>query len=395
MRKNLITLFALVLAAPSYAGDAKLSLPSDAPLLAQAGKPLQKPAGGSSDDEEDETPVTPKQQDNTTPPPANNGTTPPPNAGTPPPANAGATAAPAAAGASVSADKAAKEQELVSGAPLYNPNVAVHIVEQKSFSDNGKREVMLFPAMAQVNGKFTQDFGTALGFVWHLNENFGIQLMGQYNWVNEESGFNGELINKVRAEAQAATSLLLVWGAIAGVEVTPLYGKFTFFENTLAHFSIVLNGGAGIGGTRHQLKPHNDPTPASQCESDPATCSATYGDTGSRFMGELGGGFRLQIGKRFSIRLEVRDLVYTARVDSVNGCNSGDLKAMDNALRSGKQPDSANVGAGCNVKAFSGTDPNTHLQRSNDVTIAFNLVKTPSSDVLNNLGMYLGFGFIF
>jgi outer membrane beta-barrel protein len=393
MRTNLIAFFALALAAPSYAGELKTS--SDAPvLLAQAGKPLQKPAGGSSDDEDEETPVTPKQNDNKTPPPADNKTPPANGTATTPPPNTSATAAPAAA-APIAADKAAKEQELVSGAPLYNPNVAVHIVEQKAFSDNGKREVMLFPAMAQVNGKFTQDFGTALGFVWHLNENFGIQLMGQYNWVNEESGFNGELINKVRAEAQAATSLLLVWGAVGGVEVTPLYGKFTFYENTLAHFSIVLNGGAGIGGTRHQLKPHNDPTPMSQCEADPATCSATYGDTGTRFMGELGGGFRLQIGQRFSVRLEVRDLVYTARVDSVNGCNSGDLKAMDNALRAGKQPDSANVGGGCNVKAFTGIDPNTHLQRSNDVTIAYNLVKTPSSDVLNNLGIYLGLGFIF
>ena len=39
--------------------------------MAQAGKPLQKPAGSSSDDEDEETPVTPKQQDNKPPPPDN------------------------------------------------------------------------------------------------------------------------------------------------------------------------------------------------------------------------------------------------------------------------------------------------------------------------------------
>ena len=71
------------------------------------------------------------------------------------------------------------------------------------------------------------------------------------------------------------------------------------------------------------------------------------------------------------------------------------VDSMDDALRTGKKVTDANVGNGCNVKAFDGTDPNTHLNRSNDVTIAFNLVKTPSSDVLNNLGIYLGLGFIF
>ncbi len=383
MRANtLIVLLASLLVAPAWAADAKTQAAPT--LLAQASSAPAK--GPASDEDEDETPVTPKTPEKKAAPGPTGTTAAPAPAPAPAP---GAVAAPGVAPGSP------REQELVSGAPLYNPNVAVHIVEKKAFSDSGKREVILFPIMAQVNGKFTQHFGSSLDFVWHLHENFGIQLMGQYNWVNEEASFNGELVTKVRAEAQAATSLLLVWGAIAGVEVTPLYGKFTFFDNNLAHFSIVLNGGAGLGGTRHQLKPHNDPLPMSQCEADPATCAATFGDTGARFMGELGGGFRLQIGDRFVFRLEVRDLVYTARVDAVNGCNSGDLKAMDNALRQGKTVQDANVGNGCNVNSFFGKDPNTHLDRSTDVTIAYNLVKTPSSDVLNNLGVYLGAAFIF
>src|SRR5262245_588368 len=55
-------------------------------------------------------------------------------------------------------ERAAEEhaQELVSGAPLYNPNVSVHIVQRKAFADVGKREAVLFPAVPQANGKFTQ-----------------------------------------------------------------------------------------------------------------------------------------------------------------------------------------------------------------------------------------------
>ncbi|MFZ5468441.1 MAG: outer membrane beta-barrel domain-containing protein [Myxococcota bacterium] len=274
-------------------------------------------------------------------------------------------------------------QKLVSGAPLFNPNVAVHIVEKKQFSDRNKREVVLYPAAAQVNGKFTQHYGTAATGVYHLHENFGFQVTGQYNWYASESAFNAELIEKVRQEAQAATSLLLVWGAQAGVEVTPLYAKFAYYEDRLAHFSLVINGGAGIGSTRHQLKPANQAGPA------------TFGETGLKYMGSLGAGFRLQLGSRFALRLEVRDLVYTARVDSVNGCVREDLEAMDRVLRAGQSVRSASVSPACRVDTFDGVDENTGQNRSNDVPLAFNLVRTPSSDVLNNVGFYAGFAFLF
>jgi outer membrane beta-barrel protein len=286
------------------------------------------------------------------------------------------------------AAKPGDEQRLVSGAPLYNPNVAVHIVEQKQFSDSGKRELVLFPVALQVNGKFTQHFGTFGSFVWHLQENFGLQITGGYNWYNAESGFNAELVEKVRAEAQAATSLLWTWGVMSGVEVTPLYAKFAFFEGTLANFSVVLSGGAGVGGTRHQLKPES-------VAADGSVSPATYGNTGARFMASLGAGFRLQLGQRFAFRLEVRDVVYTAKVDSVNGCNATDLKAMDDKLRAGQPIESAAVGGSCNVSSFTGTDPNSGYRRSNDVPLALNLVRLPSSDVLNNVGLYIGASFLF
>ena len=240
----------------------------------------------------------------------------------------------------------------------------------------------------QVNGKFTQHFGSQASVVYHLQENFGLQLTGGYNWANSESAFNGELVEKFRAEAQAATSLLWTWGLLGGLEVTPLYGKFAFFEGTLVHFSFVINAGAGIGGTRHQLKPET-------VRADDTLSPSTFGDTGVRFMGSLGAGFRLGIGEHFALRLEVRDVVYTARVERVNGCDAADLKAMDSALKMGKDPATVNVGDACDVATFTGTYSGTDIKRSNDVPLAYNLVKTPSSDVLNNIGLYLGVSFIF
>jgi|APLak6261675434_1056106.scaffolds.fasta_scaffold03787_2 outer membrane beta-barrel protein len=362
----------LILAALLGAGLAHAAPAAvDAPVLTVA---QATPAAASDDDEED---------------PAPGATTPSKPATTPsatPTTAPVKTDAPAAAATGSSANPDA--QKLVSGAPLYNPNVAVHIVEQKAFSDSKKTEIVLYPVAMQVNGKFTQHFGTMGSVVYHLQENFGLQITGGGNWYNVESAFNGELVEKFRVEAQAATSLLWTWGVMGGVEVTPLYGKFTFFEGTLAHFSFVINGGLGAGGTRHQLKPETQRT-------DGTISQATYGDTGARFMGSLGAGFRLQLGQRFAFRLEVRDVVYTARMERVNGCNVDDLRAMDAKIRAGQDPATATVGAGCQVEQFSGTIEGTDIKRSNDVPLALNLVRIPSSDVLNNIGLYLGVSFLF
>lgn len=359
------------------ASTASAAVPVVAPSLvvSQTGG-APKPA--ADDDEDDPVPAPDKKPDA----PATTPTTTPAATATTP----AATTTPAAVGSTAPAS--AGSMKLVNGAPLFNPNVGVHIVEQKRFSDSGRFEVTLYPVSLQVNGKFTQHFGTMGQLTYHLQENFGLMITGGGNWFNSESSLNGELVEKARVEAQAASSLLWTWGVMGGVEVTPFYGKFAFFEGTLAQFSIVLNGGAGIGGTRHQLKPES-------ARQDGSVSPATYGDTGSRFMAGLGAGFRLQLGQRFAFRLEVRDVVYTARVERVNGCGVDDLRAMDNATRAGRPVSSAMVGAGCRLDTFDGTDPDTGLKRSNDVPLALGLVRTPSSDVLNNVGLYAGISFLF
>ncbi|MGQ0507511.1 MAG: outer membrane beta-barrel domain-containing protein, partial [Myxococcaceae bacterium] len=227
MRTLLIAALLLASTRPAFA------VPTSGPLVAQSSS--TRPGDADDDDEEDETPKPAPSDAPVSTPSTTRASTTPPVADT-------------------------REQQLVSGAPLYNPNVAVHIVEKKRFSDSGKHELVLYPAWVQVNGKFTQHAGTAISYVYHLQENFGLQLTPLFNWVATESPFNRELVDKVRVEAQAATSLLLKWGVLAGVEATPLYGKFAFYENTMAHFSLVLNAGAGLGATLHQLTPETTDT---------------------------------------------------------------------------------------------------------------------------------------
>jgi outer membrane beta-barrel protein len=283
------------------------------------------------------------------------------------------------------------QQRLVNGAPLHNPNVAVHVVQKKPFADEGRHEFTLYPMVAQVNGRFTQHAGSALHYTWHLQENFGLQLSSQYNWYSNESLFNLELIDKVREQAQAASALLLVWGAQAGVEVTPLYGKFAFYDDHLLQFSLVLSGGAGIGSTRVLIRPEV----ANEVDGERFVVPARFGDTGAKFLGSVGGGFRVQFGDSMAVRLEVRDLVYTARVDRVDGCNLQDFQQMEDARGRGQDFSQLPLSGGCQYSKFDGEDPETRKNYREDIVLGKDLVGNPSSDVLNNVSFYAGFSLLF
>lgn len=243
------------------------------------------------------------------------------------------------------------------------PAVQVHVVEQRE-AKTGRFEVVLFPAATQLNGAFTQHVGTFGAVTWHVRERFAFQVLGGGNWHNAESAFNASLVENYRVEAQAAASLLWTWGVFGGVEVEPFLAKFTLLNGPLVHFGVVLGGGVGAGGTRHQLKPQTA-TPAS------------YGDTGPRFMGTFAAGFRLALGRHFTVRLDVRDVAYSARIDKVNGCS---LPALTDLIeRPGVQESAECRGFPTQV----------------DASLARALVRTPGSAVLHNVGLYVGAGFVF
>jgi len=322
-----------------------------------------------------------------TPAPEQPAPEPAPEAQTAPPASD----APLASEAELQPVADPNEQRLVNGAPLHNPNVAVHVVQKKRFADEGRHELTLYPAVAQVNGRFTEHAGTAFHYTYHLQENFGLQVSSIYNWYSNESLFNLELIDKVREQAQAASALLLVWGAQAGVEVTPLYGKFAFYDNHLLQFSLVLSGGAGIGSTRVLIRPDV----VNEVDGAQRTVPARFGATGSKFLGSVGGGFRVQFGDSMALRLEMRNLVYTARVDNVDGCDLGDFQKLEDGRGSGSDFSQLGLSGSCQYQKFDGVDPKTKKNYREDIVLGKDLVGNPSSDVLNNLNFYAGFSFLF
>lgn len=256
-----------------------------------------------------------------------------------------------------------------------SPNLRLHTVQKKEFSDSGTHEVVLYPGIVQLNTKFTSHVGFGGQYVYHLHENFALQAMGQYFYVNQQVGFADELVGTAQLSPQAATSLTLQWAATGGFEVTPIYGKFSFYEGAIGHFSVVLTGGAGIGGTRVQLTGADD---------------RAFGQTGNKFVGQVGAGFRVRINDTFLVRLEFRDLVYTATVDTINGCTREDLAQLDAG--------SGSVSGSCQSDKFlgrpsGGGGTTSHLNAQGN--LAKTLLDDMSSDVLNNLGVYGGISYSF
>lgn len=135
----------------------------------------------------------------------------------------------------------------------------------------------------------------------------------------------------------------------------------------LHRFELSLVGFAGALSTRAGLKPES-------ARSDGSISPATTGDTGWRPTIGAGIGVRFEFLERFSLRVDLRESFFSSRVQTVNGCNAQDLRAMDNALRGGRPVTSATLTSGCRVATFDGTDEVTGLKRSNDVPLALGLI---------------------
>jgi outer membrane beta-barrel protein len=298
----------------------------------------------------------------------------------PDPASAAAPGPAAERGAPTVRAAALDAPRVVEGAPLGNANVHVHIVERKPHADGGRHELSLYPAVAQINGSFSTHLGAAAMYSYHLFESLALQVTPIFNYWNQESAFNQELIDKGHQQAQAATALLLRYGALVGLEVTPMVGKFALNQGTLGHFTFVLNAGAGVGSTRVQLRGAQ----TSACDPSTGCLAASFGDTGLKFLGSVGAGFRIFLGARAALRLEVRDVVYTARVDRINGCSFQDLDLAENG--------GAPMHASCNAQTKARGGP---WAREDDRQLASALLKDTSSDVLNNVGVYVGLSLLF
>lgn len=250
--------------------------------------------------------------------------------------------------------------------------ISVHVIEKRPFTEANRWELSLFGPV-QINSKFTMHAGAALEVAYHLRENVAVQLSGVWYPYAAQSSLTEELVTKVRQQPLAANALLIKGGAMAGLELMPVYGKINIFDGKILRLGFYLNAGLGAASTSLQLRAANTEK------------GRSYGDTGVRLMAALGAGFRVYITERLTLRAEIRDQVYSAYVSKVNGCSYADTRSV---YTSGA---GATVSQGCSASSFGDTE----AEVKNNAAIASDQMKEPSADVINNLAAYTGLSYLF
>jgi hypothetical protein len=154
----------------------------------------------------------------------------------------------------------------------------------------------------------------------------------------------------------------------------PVYGKLSLFGGNVLRLGLYLDAGLGIAKTRLQLRPST------------SVDGRAFADAGFRPAGALGAGLRIFAGDRFTVRLELRDRIYSAYVDKVNGCTASDAAQIRDAGAA-----ATGLSSGCSPGSFGGTE----AQMKGSAATAALLLAQPSSGAINNLAFQGGVSWLF
>ncbi|MCB9650066.1 MAG: outer membrane beta-barrel domain-containing protein [Deltaproteobacteria bacterium] len=220
----------------------------------------------------------------------------------------------------------------------------IYAVQRKAFLVDGKFELTPMASMS-FSDRFVQTFAPAASIVYHLSENFGLEVYGAYMFPNESS-FTNEILNKKKLRSDTAKLTQMLWAAGVGVQWSPIYGKLQIFNKFLGNFNFYLGAGVGVGQTRVQCDNQNDLDPNRGFPVDSkgeVVCNPDQVDTIDgvvdqvfyepntfRVMGAFSGGVRFHFSTWMALKFEVKDYLFVARVYRPG--NAGD--ALSDAVRS-------------------------------------------------------------
>lgn len=173
-------------------------------------------------------------------------------------------------------------------------NERIAVLQKKLYTLDGKHDITPFFATS-VNDKYTSHLGGGLSYSYHLFESLALQVEGLYVAGSETSLTKElkELFQKNPIEPQRMQMKYFAGGDLVWY---PIYGKFSLISEVALHYNFYFIGGAGIVGTRVF-----DPSLNKERDVDSAL-----------FAGNIGGGMQLFIIKWLSLKLEFRDIIYTA-----------------------------------------------------------------------------------
>ena len=192
----------------------------------------------------------------------------------------------------------------------------IYAVQRKAYLTKNKWELTPMFGIG-FNDDFVQTLAPGASIVYHAAETFGIELYGAYMFPSESAlteeirfpdGFSGEVAKLTQ----------MLWTANVGVQWSPIYGKVHIFDQYLGNFAFYIGAGLGVGQFRvscvssAQLDPNRG--------FSPDTCPVANGEEfvyePARFalMGNFSGGIRFNFSNSIGLKIEVRDIIYSARV---------------------------------------------------------------------------------
>lgn len=254
--------------------------------------------------------------------------------------------------------------------------LAVLIAAAPAWTEPNSRELTASPFTARLGVYQARQYGFAGDFYFPLARSFAVTFRGQYDYAQlarDESDLCERTSCRAEVVSASPHGLLLSGAALFGFELHPELAAAEFYGLGPVLIDVVLGGALGAAATRRQLKPDNSVGPA------------RFGDTGWRMTAQVGGGLRFRIASWVSVRTEIRALLMSSSIETVNGCTLTDLESMDAAIRSGASHATATVRSACSPTAFDALD----------LGIARNLVRSAGGHLLAIVQLHVGLGVTF
>lgn len=206
--------------------------------------------------------------------------------------------------ATVGAGSAARAEDTI-----YGPDGAPTIVQRKLHTMTGHWEAGLAGGIA-LNTSLVDQYAALFSLSYHPNEwlDVGADALGDFAQL---SGLSYAIRADLRPRAKGtlkdefANAGQLRFAAFGVARLAPIYGKFNLASEVSIHFQAYVLGGGGIGYLHHESVNLCATAGTAQCaDGQFQTSNAT------KPMAELGGGFRFYLGERWSVRTEVRSLLF-------------------------------------------------------------------------------------
>jgi len=192
---------------------------------------------------------------------------------------------------------------------------SIYVVQRRAYSKSGKFE--LTPIFfTSLNNKFVGHFGPAVAAVYHVRENFGIELVSSIPGAT--IGFYSALVDEVYNQESLTPEVVdlkqLSYFGGADMQFSALYGKVDLY-GLLVDYDFYVTAGFGVAGTKETCIAKKEEECSS--ETDPSTGRGMRTPLDSndqwKLAGQLGGGARFFFSDMLGLRLEIRDLVYSDR----------------------------------------------------------------------------------